>query len=507
MSHSHSYPHTEEKLSLGAMAKTLTLVCLAVGVIGLVVTFFGSSGLGGTGGGIRRFWFAYLLGYVYFLSLALGGLYFVLVQYCVRAGWSIAVRRVPEAMARTLPLFLVLAIPLVWSILKNDGALYRWAQPTEATHEEMHASVERGTVGEVPTAHDAGTEKRQEPNTSEVTQGHGGGEHGEGMSEKKEIAEDDLGIAPGAYPIPDPQPITEDGKPIPPDHHLVGPKKESFLLLNPIGVITITLASLVILSGIAYWYTGYSRKQDDSGDPELTRVLNIRAAPMLVIYGVTLTALVFALVMSLDPKWFSTMFGPYYFAGCAVSVHAFTIIVLKFLQGKGYLKNSVGRDHYHDLGKWTFAFTFFYGYVAFSQYMLLWYSSQPEEIEWLARRGASTAAAHLDKYGAFTIVVLLILFGKILIPFAGLLSRHVKRHSFGLIFWAVWVLAFHLVDMYWCIMPELDGGFHFGIPEIAGVLGVGGLFFGVFIWALSGAALRPMRDPRTAESLGFHQSF
>jgi hypothetical protein len=102
---------------------------------------------------------------------------------------------------------------------------------------------------------------------------------------------------------------------------------------------------------------------------------------------------------------------------------------------------------------------------------------------------------------------MVLLFGKLLIPFGGLLSRHIKRAPAGRIFFAVWILVFQFVDMFWLAMPELDGKFHFGLTEIAAIVGIGGLFFGLFVKFLAGAALIPVKDPRIEESLAFHQVF
>jgi hypothetical protein len=183
------------------------------------------------------------------------------------------------------------------------------------------------------------------------------------------------------------------------------------------------------------------------------------------------------------------------------------ILIVGLLHRLGYLTESVNNEHYHDLGKWLFGFVFFWGYIAFSQYMLLWYSSIPEETAWLAKRGATTAKMG-ESLGPlvdrrWTIVCLMLLFGQLLIPFAGLLSRHIKRKQATLMFWAAWVLVFHWVDLYWLVMPELNGYLHFGLVEILCFLGVGGIFMASYLRFLAKSALRPTNDPRLHESLAF----
>jgi hypothetical protein len=175
--------------------------------------------------------------------------------------------------------------------------------------------------------------------------------------------------------------------------------------------------------------------------------------------------------------------------------------VVYLLQRTGYLNRTITTEHYHDLGKFLFGFTFFWGYIAFSQYMLLWYASIPEETGWYARRGATSVDAGIN---GFTTVSLLLLFGHLLIPFAGLLSRHVKRAKEILVFWAVWLLVFHWLDMYWVIMPEFDDGHvHFGLIEILCFLGIGGIYVAGLLRIGLRHALRPVMDPRLPESLTF----
>ena len=146
--------------------------------------------------------------------------------------------------------------------------------------------------------------------------------------------------------------------------------------------------------------------------------------------------------MSLDPHWYSTMFGVYYFAGCVVAFFATLIIIVYLLQQAGYLRESVTIEHYHDLGKFLFAFVFFWGYIAFSQYMLLWYANIPEEADLVRRRHGAHDRPSADVNGVESWrLVAACCSASSLIPFAGLLSRHVKRNAGLLVFWAVWLLV------------------------------------------------------------------
>ncbi len=154
-------------------------------------------------------------------------------------------------------------------------------------------------------------------------------------------------------------------------------------------------------------------------------------------------------------------------------------------------------EHYHDLGKLVFAFTIFWAYIAFSQYMLIWYANIPEETAWYLAR----------QTGQWTAVSLLLLFGHFLLPFVLLLPRFVKRRPklFGPI--AAWVLLMHYVDVYWLVMPGVSPGrVPLHLLDLTCALGVGGLCLAGTAWRLRDRPLIPLKDPRLAESLAFENA-
>jgi hypothetical protein len=227
------------------------------------------------------------------------------------------------------------------------------------------------------------------------------------------------------------------------------------------------------------------------------------AAPLsMVIFALTFTGAMFDLLMTLDTGWASTIFGVYCFAGAMLTILSTIILVVLFLQSRGFLTESVTIEHFHDLGKLLFAFVFFYGYIAYDQYMLQWYANLPEETHWFRLRGASTSVGAANSWSWVT---LLLLFGHILIPFAGLLSRHIKRNRALLAFWATWILLMEWVDMFWLVMPQMQSRpeFHIDLIDIAIFLGLGGLVIAIVIRKASHDALRPIHDPRLADSLAF----
>jgi len=422
-----------ERLELGDTAWPLYWISTIVGVVGILLAVlvgaFKTSGL-------AHFFFAYLVAFCFVLSLALGALFFVLLQYLTKAGWSVNVRRIAEWMASSMPVIAAMSSPLLIAVLLHNGVPYRWSDPNWG---KPQAEFSAATAPPHPKA--------------------------EGALKTEEIS-----ASKRAY-------------------------------LSPIAFVGRMIAYFAIWSVIAVWYWKQSVMQDKTGDPRLTARMQSLAAPALVVCALTATLASFDLIMSLDPSWSSTMFGVYYFAGSMLAFFAFTIIAVVYLQSRGFLTRGITVEHIHDLGKFLFAFTFFYGYIAFSQYMLMWYANIPEETEWFLRRGVSTEPG---KQNGYTIFALAILFGKVLIPFAGLLSRHVKRNPKLLAFWACWILFFHWCDMYWLIMPEMDRFLHVGPLQLFTTVGLLGFFVATVVRKAAHESLRPLHDPRMSEALAFH---
>lgn len=246
--------------------------------------------------------------------------------------------------------------------------------------------------------------------------------------------------------------------------------------------------------GIARYFYTNSLKQDGTGDKQITLNLQKNSSLAVIIFALTVTFASFDWLMSLDPHWFSTIFGVYFFAGCAVSFFAAITIILFLLQSDGKLVGIVTKEHYHDLGKYTFGFTLFWGYIAFSQYLLIWYANIPEETGWYLRR----------QENGWAYVAILLLFGQFFIPFFGVMSRHVRRNKYALTGWAIFILVMHYVDLYYIIMPQVgaaDGAPTFGLIDVFCLLGIGGVYVSSLIWFATDKPLVPIKDPRLDESL------
>jgi len=446
--------------------------------IGLLVAIIGVSFHGPLA--IRRFMLAYLVGFAFVLSLSLGGLFFTVITQLFRAGWSVALRRPAEHMAMNLPLVAALFLPIVISVAAGGGELYPWAVPTSAL-QDHHAKAGGLTheasivlAADQPHAHD-GTPAPADHG------GHAGQGHGDGQGQGQDAAEQARPGEPG-YPHQTLDDFTMKKRP----------------WLNSPAFIARWVVFLGLWSAFAWWYFSGSVRQDVSGDWRITWRREKWAGLITLIFALTFTFGAWDLLMTLNPHWYSTIFGVYYFAGSFMAVIAALILIWMGLQAAGYVRKSVTVEHYHDLGKLLFAFVFFWSYIAFSQYMLLWYASLPETSQWLQHRGLSTAPADRNAWGG---VALVLLFGHFAVPFVGLLSRHVKRRKLPLAFWAIWLLIMHWIDVVWLVMPEWGPELAIGLPEIGLTLTLLSVFFIGVVQRAARHALVPIKDPKLGESL------
>ncbi|NMC20872.1 MAG: quinol:cytochrome C oxidoreductase, partial [Thermogutta sp.] len=244
---------------------------------------------------------------------------------------------------------------------------------------------------------------------------------------------------------------------------------------------------------LARFYRRSSVLQDAAGDPELTRSMERWSGPALLLYALTVTVAAIDWLMSLTPHWFSTIYGLYYFSGAIVGGTAFLILLILTLRGTGRLDSRlVTVEHLHDLGKLLFGFVIFWGYIAFSQYMLIWYANMPEETQYYLPRQS----------GGWVWVSIALIVGHLFIPMLGLMSRAAKRNAYSLAFWSIWLLVFHWLDVYWLVMPKVNPEFA-GFGWIDGLTAAGGLlvFSAAVLDRLAAAPLVPLRDPRLSEAL------
>ncbi|HUP57320.1 MAG TPA: molybdopterin oxidoreductase [Bdellovibrionota bacterium] len=350
-------------------------------------------------------WSSLVMNHFYFMSLALGGLFFAAIQWATNAMWSAPVRRISEAFTAYLP---VVAISFIVLALGADK-IYHWTD---------HAHV----------AHDP-------------------------------------------------------------------------VLSGKAGYLNMTFFVIRNLIAVALWVlfarsmVGNSVQQDRTKTATET-LRNRRLAPaFILVFAVTFTMASFDQLMSLDPHWFSTMFGVYMFAGLFYSNLAATCLLTLLIKRTGKLDGIVNENHLHDLGKFMFAFTIFWAYISFSQFMLIWYANLPEETGYFIRRFHS----------GWAYVSLFLLVGKFMTPFFLLMPRDAKRREGLLMGVAIFMLVAQWIDMMWVVQPEFfKEGPQFGLIEAgvtAGFLGLFGLAVARFLGKYNVVAIG---DPRLVESVHHH---
>jgi hypothetical protein len=374
--------------------------------LGLAVVGLGASlALGLASEAARsQLWHSWLVGSLFVLSIALGGLFFVLIHHATQAGWSVVVRRIAEDAMAALPFLALLFLPL---LLFGMGDLFRWS-------------------------------------------------HAEAMQD----------------------PLLLHKRPY----------------LNVKFFVIRTVVYFAVWSALAFWFGRQSRLQDATGDHELTRRMRRGSAPGLILFALTVTFFAFDWLMSLKPEWYSTIFGVYFFAGSAMAFFAFFALAVIAGRRNGLLAGVVTTEHQHDIGKLLLTFVAFWAYMAFSQFLLIWYANLPEETSFFAQRYS----------GSWLTAGVVLVFGHFLVPFFLLLSRTVKRSPKALAVLAVWLLVMHLLDLYWLVMPKLHPvGIVPSLLDAAALIGCCGVFLAAFGGALRSRALVPLRDPRLPESLTF----
>lgn len=339
MSPAHSAEiHPDDDIQMGALSGRVQKVAWPAGILLLVATVaLGSM----NGDDFQRFFHSYLVAICYWLSIALGAMFFVMIQPLTRSRWSPVVRRLAEILTASFPVLLVLTLAgiVVPMIAEASGPYHHWVHP-------------------------------------------------------------------------------------PDDDHLVH-AKHAWLNVE-------FFSARIVFYFLTWWaITRYffkkSVEQDKSGDAGITERLRVASAPAVIAFALTICFAAFDLLMSLNPHWFSTIFGVYYFAGSVIAIYATLILVSMSLQRAGKLQRSITTEHYHDMGKMMFAFVFFWSYIGFSQFMLIWYANLPEETVWYMPRW----------YTSWRDVSLVLIFGHCMFPFVFLVSRWTKRWRKSLAFFAI----------------------------------------------------------------------
>jgi hypothetical protein len=361
----------------------------------------------------NRPWSALLVNSFFFMAIGLGALFFLAVQYAAKAGWSIGLTRVMEAVALFMPFPLIVILILVLLGQFHMHHLWHWMDP------ELYVE---------------------------------GGDHYDPIIAGKQ------GYLNFGF----------------------------FFLRAIIYLLGWTLA--------AVWIRKNSLKEDEAGGLDYYNKNFRIAAIFLVFFGVTSSTAAWDFIMSIDTHWFSTLFGWYTFAGIFVTSIAALALLTVYLKNHGYIE-WINENHLQDLGKFMFAFSVFWTYLWFSQYMLIWYSNIPEEVTY-----------YMQRFGEYKLWFFIMVALNFAFPVLLVMSRDAKRTSGLLVFAAIFVLIGHWLDHYIMIMPGTVGGqYGFGLLEIGPFLFYFGLYILIVFRNLAAAPLMQKNHPMLQESKYFHQ--
>ncbi|MCI0450299.1 MAG: quinol:cytochrome C oxidoreductase [Chlorobi bacterium] len=371
-------------------------IMLILGVIILLVAFVFEP---------QRAFFDYLWIYMFLVSIGVGSLALVGLEYLVGATWSTPFRRITEILASITPVLIILVIPLFFGL--HD--LFHW------THHE----------------------------------------------------------------------VVESDK--------ILQSKSPYLNVE---FFSIRTAFCLLLWLVFFFFmTRNSQKQDLDGDVTYTKRNITLSTVFTPFFVITITVTAVDWMMSLEPHWFSTIYGVYYFAGTVVASFAATTIAAVLLKQGGYLDPRIKNDSFYSLGTMMFGFNVFWAYIGFSQYLLIWYADLPEETFWLIHRWE----------GSWKFVSIALLFVHFIIPFLVLVGRRAKTNIGLLKIMAPWMLFAHALDLYWLIFPTyFKEGAGFSWPELSFPLIVIGLTMILFKVLSDKKNLIPVKDPKLQAGLEFH---
>lgn len=451
-------PYTAPEGSFWAKAWTLPAVIAGLGLVIVIAT--------GLLGDVERLGYAYLFSFITVLTFVFGGLFLVIAEHLTAGHWGVTTRRIPEVVMSAAPLVAVLAIPLFAGVYSGNFSMY-----DEWMHIHHHAEEGEGEHEEAEEAAEDEDEAGAEASLFGASVAHA--QHGEAEAE----GEHEVHHTPQFEAL----------------HHHVLEHKSGYLAPTGWGVRALAYFLIWILLALFYFRT--SRKQDETKDLQLTNKMKKWAPLSAIAFGLTLTFAAFDWVMSLEPTWYSTIFGVVVFAGSAVGILAFTTIIAISLIQRGVVGKAMNVEHVHDLGKLLFGFMCFWAYTSFSQWMLIWYAGIPEEAVWFHKRWE----------GGWQFWSLLLMLGHFALPFYYLISRMVKRRLPMMMVGAVWLLIMHVADVYWYVMPQY-GPLTLRPVDFGALFLVGGTFFAYVFWQLGRVPLVPVGDPRLQRSLEHHQS-
>lgn len=376
----------------------------------------------------QQFAFSYLSAFLFFFTITAGALFWVIVHHAAGSVWSVVVRRQMENIAALLGVLAIIFIPIVFVA----SLLWNWMDVPSDTVMQAHSSH---------------------------------------VEQASRLLSQQAG--------------SRDGRPT----SLLDAKRP---FLTPWFFWARAAIYLLFFSGTAIGLRALSIRQDRDGSARWSLLCRRLSLACLPVFGFSITFAAIDWLMGLDYRWFSTIWGVYLFAGSALGGLCALVLVVTALRRAGYFEGIVSSEHYHILGKLLLAFTIFWAYIAYSQYMLIWYADIPEETVYFVIRSS----------GSWRLAGFLLLLGHFLVPFLLLLPAAGKRKPAFLCAVAVWLLAMHFLDLYVIVIPVLHpSGVHLSWLDPACFAFVGFVLASAFLRLLGNSALWPLRDPRLGASI------
>lgn len=250
------------------------------------------------------------------------------------------------------------------------------------------------------------------------------------------------------------------------------------------------VAYFAIWIGLAWFLNRWSTRQDEAPSVEWIRKMKRVAAPGLVLYVFSISFASFDWFMSLEPHWFSTMYGVWFLGGHGLSSLAFLIVIAAFLAKREPMAAAYKKVHFHDWGKLMLAFTLLWTYFSLSQLLIIWSGNLPEEVIWYEHRLT----------GGWEAVAIALAVLHFAVPFFLLLSRDLKRDMRRLVPVALLLLVMHWVDYFWNAMPAFSyGDFTFHVLDLLAPIALGGIWVWLFVRELKKRPLLPVGDPYLEE--------